>query len=187
MKIVRIFEDIDEANCLLWAVVYEGNEDNEYDRLFDQWNEVSYLEEFFTNNYADLDTPFWKHMSKDEAVNKTLRETEDFEDMFYEIAHGGVWGEKKTVLDIFKPLVRQDFDTANKKKYKTRPDEKNPFLRLYAVRLEDDTFVITGGSIKLTKDMTGRKHLEDELDKLTQVKHYLKSVGISYLEDLTTE
>jgi hypothetical protein len=61
-----------------------------------------------------------------------------------------------------------------------------PFLRLYAIRLADGSFVVTGGSIKLTEKMNGRKHLEAELVKMEQVKRYLKEIDVLYFEDLIT-
>jgi len=106
--------------------------------------------------------------------------------MIYELAHGNRWNDKDNINEIFKPLVKQNFDLKNKNKYKSRPEQKIPFLRLYAIRLEDDTYIITGGAIKLTKEMN-REHLELEKQKLEQVKYFLRSNGITYLEDLTTE
>lgn len=119
------------------------------------------------------------------ATDKAIDEAWDMDDMIYELAHGNHWNNKKSIADIFRPLVKQGEDSRNKKKYKARPDLRHPFLRLYAVKLEDDTYLVTGGAIKLTKEMEGAE-MEREKRKMDQVKLFLKENGINYLDDLTT-
>ena len=50
MKIIRIFAD---DNCLL-SVQYDGTDIDEFSRLFDEWTDLEYLEQFFTNNKEDM-------------------------------------------------------------------------------------------------------------------------------------
>ena len=52
------------------------------------------------------------------------------------------------------------------------------WLRVYAIRLEKNVFVITGGAIKLTRTMQERSHTQAELDKLNQCRQYLASNGV---------
>ena len=52
------------------------------------------------------------------------------------------------------------------------------WVRVYAIRIETDIFVITGGAIKLTPLMQDREHTKVELDKLNRCKEFLKSNGI---------
>jgi hypothetical protein len=54
---------------------------------------------------------------------------------------------------------------------------------LYAIRLAENCYLVTGGAIKLTLDMK-REHLQNELKKLEQAKLFLRSNGIDYPEDL---
>ncbi len=44
MEIIRIF---DNDNQGLYAVKYPNNKDDEMNRLFDLWQDMVYLEEFF--------------------------------------------------------------------------------------------------------------------------------------------
>lgn len=53
----------------------------------------------------------------------------------------------------------------------------NSWLRIYAIRIDTNTYVITGGGIKLTKTMNDREHLINELEKLTKVKEWLEENG----------
>lgn len=49
---------------------------------------------------------------------------------------------------------------------------KNNWLRLYAIRIDKNFFVVSGGAIKLTKKMGDRNHTQLELDKLDLTKKY---------------
>jgi len=54
-------------------------------------------------------------------------------------------------------------------------------LRLYAIRIDEDTFVITGGAIKLPLHhlMEDREHTRIELQKIKRVQDYLKANQIT--------
>jgi hypothetical protein len=52
-------------------------------------------------------------------------------------------------------------------------------IRIYALKLPDDLFLITGGTIKITAKMQDREHTKLELSKFEQTKLYLKDNGIS--------
>lgn len=47
------------------------------------------------------------------------------------------------------------------------------WLRIYAIRVDVNLFVISGGAIKLTPTMNETDHLILELDKLEITKQYL--------------
>ena len=51
-------------------------------------------------------------------------------------------------------------------------------LRIYAICLEKDLYVVTGGAIKLTRTMQERKHTSYELEKLNKCMEYLKQNGV---------
>ena len=52
------------------------------------------------------------------------------------------------------------------------------WLRVYAIRLEKNVFVVTGGAIKLTRTMQERAHTQQELTKLNQCRQYLMDSGV---------
>ena len=56
-------------------------------------------------------------------------------------------------------------------------------LRLYAIRLGINEYVVTGGTIKLTKGLQERTHTAHELTKLNQVSSFLKRLGIDDASD----
>ena len=48
------------------------------------------------------------------------------------------------------------------------------WLRIYAIRLEPNVYVVTGGAIKLTQRMQDKEHTSLELEKLNKCKEFLK-------------
>ena len=51
------------------------------------------------------------------------------------------------------------------------------WLRIYALKFEPDTYLITGGTIKLTRTMEEREHTRQELIRLAQVRDFLLEQG----------
>jgi hypothetical protein len=79
---------------------------------------------------------------------------------------------------IFKPLENSEKDQIYElQKLKAKGDERKSYLRLYAVRFRDE-YVITGGAIKLTRNMTDRPHKRRELHRLEAVVAFLKQKDI---------
>lgn len=52
MKIVEFTRVVPET---LWAARFEGNDENEFDRTFNCWDNPEYLDAFFTEHEHDLD------------------------------------------------------------------------------------------------------------------------------------
>jgi hypothetical protein len=84
---------------------------------------------------------------------------------------------------LFKPL--NNFEYAITAYQKSKARIRKGWLRLYAIRLAENCYLVTGGAINLTLDMK-RAHLQNELNRLEQAKLFLRSNGIAYPEDLNT-
>ena len=52
------------------------------------------------------------------------------------------------------------------------------WLRIYAIRLEPNVYIVTGGAIKLTRTMQEREHTAIELRKLNRCKNFLQANGV---------
>jgi len=55
---------------------------------------------------------------------------------------------------------------------------KANWLRIYALRIDRNTYIITGGAIKLTQKMQERDHTDIELKKIEKCRNYLLELGI---------
>ena len=77
---------------------------------------------------------------------------------------------------IFKPLDITDIRNTELTRQKARNwyrKRHDSWLRIYAIRLEPNVYVVTGGAIKLTRTMQDRKHTMIELAKLNKCKDFL--------------
>ena len=69
------FDDITEDGRL-WAVRYDGDEDNILYSLFDQWNDVAWLRSFFKANSKDLES-YFKITNINDAISAPLTTVKD--------------------------------------------------------------------------------------------------------------
>ena len=158
MKIVRIFGN------RLFAFQYEGEEDNEYDRLMDLWTDPVYIRDFLKGNLPS-------GLQLNEAIKVIRDDSEKLDDALAALARDNML----KVETFFKPLHNQEYHVPLLSKQKAR---KN-YLRLYAIRIDEDCFVITGGAIKLTHLMKDSPHTSKELAKLEKARSFLREQGIS--------
>ncbi|MCF8365098.1 MAG: hypothetical protein K9H16_04915 [Bacteroidales bacterium] len=180
MKIVAIFAIV--KNSLL-AVQFEGSMADEFALLFSNWQDVEYLEQFFEDNKNDLQSGFWGNISVEEAVLRTLDEAEEMEEYIMEIAETGRIDSGNTLQDlVFQPLSKNDFSIQHVKSKSYGPDNPS-WLRLYAIQVASNLYVVSGGAIKLTETMNKQAHLVLELKKLQATKEYIEQIGLLNEED----
>jgi hypothetical protein len=152
MKIVAIFAEN------LYAFQYEGEASNEYYRLLDLWSDIVYLRQFAKENNITDFREFIRDIREDALYIDSLLTS---------IAKGG---NLVRLEDFFVPL--NDLETGLKtlslrkgKRYK---------LRLYAVRIDENLFLITGGVIKIVHKMKDHPDTQKEKQKLQTAKMYLQ-------------
>ncbi len=170
MEILSIFEIV--KNSLL-AVQFDDKEENEFRNLFNLWKDYEFLESFFEDNLIDLNSGFYEETEIENAVLLTIDDAKKTEKRIFELATKGQTNTDEVLQNIFKPLISDSFDITleRQKAYGLR---NKSWLRIYAIRISPNRFVITGGAIKLTKTMNDREHLIKELEKLEIAKKYLK-------------
>lgn len=170
MKFVRIIDGYDH----LWAVKSPDKETDELTILFRNWNNGEYLLDFFLENFEDLKGFF--HIERiDEAVKDTFEDAEALQEMVLDFP------ATEHLDELFKPLDITDTRLSELSREKARNwdrDRHASWLRIYAIRLEPNVYVVTGGAIKLTRTMQEREHTAIELDKLNRCKTYLKANGV---------
>jgi hypothetical protein len=156
MKIVVIFAE------KLYAFHYENESDNEYDRLMELWTDVVYLREYALKNGITDTTKFIREIRQD---------AERIQDLIEEIAK-----TNKKLEVFFKPLndLESGFKLLSLQKGKIRQS----FLRVYAIKIDEDLFVIVGGTIKITHKMSEHPDTQNEKIKLQKAKNYLQSEQI---------
>ena len=175
MKIETIFAVVEES---MLSVKLNGNERDELADLFESWNDIEYLRTFFKENQKYLVNGFWGNISVNEAVQITLEDAENLEDVLKRTAQLGKNDVSKTLQTIFKALNDEEVSIPDLQKSKLKGNAKKSWLRIYAIRIGPNTFVVSGGGIKLTHKMKESEHLLIELQKLEATREYLKEMGI---------
>lgn len=191
MELVPIFVGESHQDSGLWAVRYSEDPD-EFERLFDLWHDTEYLETFFRNNIHDLPRDFASSHEDiiHEAVESTMDEADELEDALLTFVKGGFAQNGQNLQQIFQPLDNRVYELRTLQKSKASVKSRwrpSPKLRIYAIRLAPNLYIITGGAIKLTHTMNERPHLVEELQKIEQVRQWLQQKGISEPEDINDQ
>ncbi|NLA49809.1 MAG: hypothetical protein GX876_10155 [Bacteroidales bacterium] len=63
-------------------------------------------------------------------------------------------------------------------KKKAYGSKRKTWLRIYALKFGEDKYLITGGTIKLTDNISEREHTRKELRKLENCKKFIIDEGI---------
>lgn len=175
MKIVSIFEVLNEA---LLSVQYDDCDTNEFEYTMECWTDIEYLRAFFKEHKEDLNSKFYNGITVNEAIQRTLNEAEKLEKQLIRIAKLGKYDCENTLQTLFKPLKKTDDYGPTLQKSKLYGPNNKSWLRIYAIRIAPNLFVISGGAIKLVLEMKDRDHLKKELHKLELTKVYLKELGL---------
>jgi hypothetical protein len=154
MKIVPIF-----ANQL-FAIQYTSKGSNEYDRLMDLWTNVEYLRNYAKNNQIQ---------NTKEFIDNIIRDAEYIQDVLAKIEK-----EEEPLETFFRPL--NDLETNITVLSLQKGKIKRSTLRLYAIKIDTNLFVITGGAIKLHDVWKMKDHPDTskELKKLDRTRNFLK-------------
>ncbi len=187
MKLKPIFVD-EQSGEGLYAVHYSEEELNEFERLFELWNDTEYVTNYCILNQSYFETPHFENISIDEAITKIIGEAQELEFLLEDYAEQGFSNCGNNLQMLFKPLFNQQYSLPKHQLTKAKIDNKRnfpkPILRIYGIRLGINTFVITGGAIKLTKNMDGHDDTKKELTRLEDVKLFLRDNEIDIDDDL---
>ena len=169
MEFVRILDD-----GRLWAVRYEGEEEDCFDSLFACWYDMSWLTGFFKENLSDLSS-YFRVTDVYQAVLDTVEEASCLECLMLDLSPDA------NLDSLFRHLENSRFSemSLGKEKAKGRGGRKHSsWLRVYAIKMDPGVYLVTGGAIKLTATMVERRHTLAELAKMEKVRNYLIDNGV---------
>lgn len=160
MKIVSIFEN------RLYAFHFHDEAYNELQRIIKCWFDSDYMLKFFEQHCFDLP-----------AMKTQLQMLDDLSNDAFEMITSllNIAQNKNEHLSVFfKPLNNFEYYNVQLSKQKS----KKRYLRIYAIKIDADCFVITGGAIKFHNLNKDRMHTQIEMTKMSLCGDYLKSVGV---------
>ena len=135
---------------------------------------IGLLRAFFKENIDDLNA-YFKITDIKEAISDTIEDSERLRYIIMDIS------PETDLSKIFRPLDNNQASDVMLQKEKARLKRKyghSSWLRLYAIKLIQGNYIITGGAIKLTATMQEREHTRQELVKIDRVRRYLLEEGI---------
>ncbi len=153
----------------LYSFKYEGEGMNELERLLDLWNDVVYLTDFFDEQEEYLE--YFGYESA-RAVTKTIDDARDLDELLINLESRSDY----SLEQFFRPLDDREYRPVSLSRQKAK--QRQSWLRLYAIKIDVERFVITGGAIKLTHKMEEADHTKNELVKLERCRAYLRSKGV---------
>lgn len=140
---------------------------DELTKALELWTNPEYLEQFFHKNQKHLQSEYWGAISIEEAISKTIELAHALEEFLVETKADNVeyyFNPLDNLTTRLRPLGKSKF--------------KDNWLRLYAIKIDDNRFLITGGAIKLTRTMQENEYTNNELYKLSKVCNFLKQEGV---------
>jgi len=132
------------------------------------WTDVKYLYDFFEKNKSSLE--YFQIKSVKEAVNLTLKEVEHIQERLYELTQNS----NKQLDELFKNLDDNQYHESQLSKQKL----SHRWLRLYAIKIESNHYVITGGALKLVHKMKQSELTLNEKATIEKCRNYLLDQGV---------
>lgn len=176
MEIVPIFDN------RLYALQVKGESKDELSRLLDLWDDTEYLYEFYEKN---------KKYFKDDyfTVDRNKYEYTEFDfldDVIYNLEK--LEEELLKVKDTPDVSLNDFFIDLSEKKSECKIYElykkKRNILRLYAIKIDDNLFLIIGGAIKIVEKMQDHPDTKQALISLDYYSQLLKHENIKNLKQL---
>lgn len=183
LDIVSIYPDY------LFAIKFDDKDVNEYDASFSLWRDLDYLVDFFTENKSLLETDFWHNSisstDPEDLAQSIVDESFDFERFIQEVAQNTADGELPDFDSFFQELGGQYKFLREHVPHKSYGTASPTMLRLYAIRVNPNCYVVVHGGIKLTKQIQDTPQLNRELfSKIDNVLRFFRANGIIDTEDL---
>lgn len=110
------FDDI-TGDRKLWAVHFEGEDDNEFYKVFNNWTDVVWLRAFFKENIDDLNA-YFKITDIKEAISDTIEDSERLRYIIMDIS------PETDLSKIFRPLDNNQASDVMLQKEKARLKRK---------------------------------------------------------------
>ncbi len=176
MEIVPIFADVNgEEPRGLFSVRLTDLPDtsSEFENFFEWLNDPQEIRSFFKEREHKLKTGHYKGTTLSEAVLRTFDEAMDFEASLKKANEKGIDTLCQLLFKQFKPLVNTEIGDKILQQSKSRGEKNNYWIRIYAIKVASDFYILTGGCIKLVKYIDQETLCEDEVSKLNRIRDWL--------------
>lgn len=151
----------------LYAFWYDEDNGNIYEVAMEKLYDREWLWNFFNEHKQDLG---YYHVSDiAEAIERTIDDLDLIDDLLLD----GTTDQDGYFRDLSTNYKDSYLQRSKGKLSHLTGVHYNSWVRFYAIRIEDNIYVLTGGTIKLTEKMQERQHTNLELIRLEQCRDYL--------------
>lgn len=148
------------------------------------WKDLDYLVEFFKANAKEVDQPFWREvgLSPDKplvSAERVASEAIVLASHISDLAQNAADGKIPDFEDFFHPLGGKYSYVRELEPHKSYGTFNPSLLRLYAIRLERNVYLIVFGGIKLGSTIQNSPGLKEQVfNRIDNVIAFLKANGI---------
>lgn len=184
MEIVEIYKD------WLYSISFDEEDLTEYNRVFKEWHDLDYLIDFFTEHKNYFRSEFWINAGfnpeyPEKSALKVIEEADNLETYIKQIVANCEQGTTPDFDDYFHFLGGKYKCLWSLEPVKSYGIFSPSLLRLYAIKLDSNCYLIVYGGIKLGSTIQNSPVLKDKVfNKIDAVLNFLKSNGIVDSEDL---
>jgi hypothetical protein len=186
MELVSIFVE-EKTGEGIYAIKNHSEEQDEFERNLNLWSDTEYIINYLEVNKRYLESEYFRDDSIDSLLSKIKKETIEIEKLMVQKAQEGFNKSGESLQQLFKPLNNWEYQLFAHQESKAVISNHHfpkPILRMYAIRIAENTFVITGGAIKLVHQMEDHDDTSEELKKLKNAKAFLVESNLITEEDI---
>lgn len=182
MTIVGIFEPY------IYSIKFDNEESDEYSRLLEEWSDMEKVKDFFERNKSYMSDYMSKCIKNFyEAAEQVSDEADALEYTLCDLYENTQNGIEPDFDSFFKPLDGLYSLSIDYMPTKSYGNGRPPLIRMYAIKIISNVYVITDGGIKIAKKIQESPELKDHVfKKINQVREFLKFHNIISSEDLKT-
>lgn len=174
----------------LYSIKFDEADTDEYSRAISLWKNLDYLVDFFKANAKEMEQPFWREigLSPDKpliSAERVAHEAIDLASHIQNLAKNVSDGEIPDFEDFFKPLGGKYSYVRELEPHKSYGTFKPSLLRLYAIKLDRNLYLIAFGGIKLGSTIQNSPGLKEQVfNRIDNVIAFLKANGIFDGDDI---
>ena len=167
----------------LHSICLKKGGQSEYDVLLDRLTDIGYIRRYCKDNLNYLNSDLFGRISLEDVIGEIRKDVWRMMDVVKNAS--ALQHTNHNMLEtIFRPLHNLDATAKALQAHKYKPGRRSK-IRLYAIRITEDIFVVTGGVIKVTQTMKDHPDTRTELMKIERIKTWLKETGVCDGDSIT--
>lgn len=153
------------VNPKAFEVSYPFADDNEFEKVFKLWDSPLYLSQFFRENIIFFQQEYWNGITEEDFVSDVTKSLNEIRAALLDLFQSG------KLYMVVEPLSPDDGNLRPHQSIKIKIKQgwihRRLAFRFYAIEIEEQKcYLITGGAIKVHKDMLKAPNTTIEMNKL---------------------